>query len=518
MLSKGADVNAKDSRGDTALSLAASIGEAESMRLLLAKGADPEAVNAKGERPIIHATRSSNPEAVRLLLDRRVDVNVANTSYNTVRNGPIALIKMAPLHRAAAHGPLEMVTSLLKAGADVNVRDSRGLTPLVFAVATDFPSAPILRALLAAGADVNLRDNTGQTALDWAAKFGYPEPIALLTKAGAERRPVPAPPKAEAAERPQPRAAVARSVDLLQKSSAEFFTRGGCVGCHHQPMAARAQRVARDAGLAIDGAAARDQLAQMKGQWLASQEEFLQSLNPGGGANRLAENLLGLDSAGYPADLITDSAVVDLVEAQSADGAWSDVEEHPRPPITESGISGTARAIRAVQAYTIPARQAEFAGRIARARSWLQRAEPRTTEEFAMRLLGLTWAGAPAADLRAAAKPLIDLQRRDGGWSPNPYLPSDAFSMGQALTALAESNAVSPADALYRRGVEHLLSTQFPDGSWYVASRALKFQPYFESGFPFGHDQWISAAATAWAVQAITPALRPPRVARESQR
>ena len=59
------------------------------------------------------------------------------------------------------------------------------------------------------------------------------------------------------------------------------------------------------------------------------------------------------------------------------------------------------------------------------------------------------------------------------------------------------------ADPSYQRGVEYLLSTQFPDGSWHVRSRAIKFQPYFESGFPFGHDQWISVAATAWAAQAL---------------
>jgi squalene cyclase len=82
-------------------------------------------------------------------------------------------------------------------------------------------------------------------------------------------------------------------------------------------------------------------------------------------------------------------------------------------------------------------------------------------------------------------------------------MTSDAYATGVALTALAESKVINITDPLYQRGVEYLLSTQFPDGSWHVRSRAIKFQPYFESGFPFGHDQWISAAATAWAAQAI---------------
>jgi hypothetical protein len=60
------------------------------------------------------------------------------------------------------------------------------------------------------------------------------------------------------------------------------------------------------------------------------------------------------------------------------------------------------------------------------------------------------------------------------------------------------------ADILKREGVQFLIGTRAKDGSWHVASRAPKFQPYFESGFPYGHDQWISAAATARAVVVLT--------------
>jgi hypothetical protein len=43
------------------------------------------------------------------------------------------------------------------------------------------------------------------------------------------------------------------------------------------------------------------------------------------------------------------------------------------------------------------------------------------------------------------------------------------------------------------------------DGSWHVKTRAFGFQPYFESGFPHGNDQWISMAATAWSALALMP-------------
>jgi hypothetical protein len=274
-------------------------------------------------------------------------------------------------------------------------------------------------------------------------------------------------------------------------------------------MVARALHAAKAAGIAGDAAAERELVAQMRGQWLASQEEFLQSINPGGGPNRLAENLLGMAAAGYPADTITDSAIVDLAEAQGEDGRWPAGEEQPRPPITESEIGATARAIGSLRTYTIPARKQEFDGRIARARAWLKQAKGVTTEEEAMRLLGLAWAGATPAELRESAKPLLALQRKDGGWAGNPYLGSDAFSTGSALAALSESGVVDLRGAAYRSGIDYLLSSQHPDGSWYVPSRSIKFQPYFESGFPFGHDQWLSTAATAWAAQAIAAVIRP---------
>jgi squalene cyclase len=49
-----------------------------------------------------------------------------------------------------------------------------------------------------------------------------------------------------------------------------------------------------------------------------------------------------------------------------------------------------------------------------------------------------------------------------------------------------------------------LIADQREDGSWFVASRSKPFQPYFESGFPYGKDQFISMAATSWAVTALS--------------
>ena len=84
-------------------------------------------------------------------------------------------------------------------------------------------------------------------------------------------------------------------------------------------------------------------------------------------------------------------------------------------------------------------------------------------------------------------------------------MTSDAYATGQALAALHQSGAVAATDAGYQRGVKYLLSTQLEDGSWHVRTRSIPFQPYFEGRFPHGRDQWISAAATNWAVMALIP-------------
>ena len=63
-------------------------------------------------------------------------------------------------------------------------------------------------------------------------------------------------------------------------------------------------------------------------------------------------------------------------------------------------------------------------------------------------------------------------------------------------------------DAVYQKGMRYLLGTQAGDGSWHVKTRSVPFQPYFDSEFPHGTDQFISAAASNWAAMALLGSLR----------
>ncbi len=68
---------------------------------------------------------------------------------------------------------------------------------------------------------------------------------------------------------------------------------------------------------------------------------------------------------------------------------------------------------------------------------------------------------------------------------------------------------VPASNTPFERGVRYLLNRQQEDGSWFVQSRALAFQPYFDAGFPHGYNQWISAAGTSWAAIALSYASGP---------
>jgi hypothetical protein len=188
--------------------------------------------------------------------------------------------------------------------------------------------------------------------------------------------------------------------------------------------------------------------------------------------------------------------------SQGGDGGWH-LPGYSRSPIQDSDFSRTAMAMRALKAYGTPGRADEMKQRMERGKQWLTHAEPVILEDMDMRLVGAAAAGASAAELRKLAEPILAAQRSDGGWAQRQGFPSDAYATGMTLWALNEAGVARP-DA---KGVKFLLGTQSADGSWHVVSRATKFQQYFESGFPYGHDQWISTMATGWAANALALSL-----------
>jgi squalene cyclase len=205
---------------------------------------------------------------------------------------------------------------------------------------------------------------------------------------------------------------------------------------------------------------------------------------------------------------MTAAAVQHLAMRQHSDGRWSTFA--PRPPMEYSDFTATALSMRALQLYSPAGRATEFRQRIEKARSWLLRATPQSTEEYAMKLMGLIWSNGNASEIQRVARLLLNQQRQEGGWAQISTLSSDAYATGQALTALQMVPNLKDARGALERAVRYLLRTQHEDGSWLVQTRAFPFQPYVESGFPHGQNQWISSAATAWAAMAIMNSLESP--------
>jgi ankyrin repeat protein len=306
------------------------------------------------------------------------------------------------------------------------------------------------------------------------------------------------------------KAAATRAVARVQASQKRWFSEQSCDSCHHQFLPALAYRAAREHGIPVDEKIARADALQAFPS-LADLDRALEhahAVDPGTGE---AYGLLAADAAGVRPSLVTAVYARLLAQRQKPDGHWITFDE--RPPQSYSVFTATALAARAIDLYAHPSLRADARRRMDQARAWLASHNARDTEERTFQLLGLFWTGADAATLREHGHELLQSQQPDGGWSSLEGRSSDAYSTGEALVALADAGGVPVSDRVWQRGVEFLLKTQAPDGTWHVFSRLYPPAPlspdYFESGYPYGHDQFLSALGASWAVMALARALGP---------
>ena len=510
LIARGADVHATDFVKTTALRAATLGNDTETIRILIDAGVDVNAADLPGITPLMMAAGwNGNLAAVKMLLAKGAKVNAVSAPVMGLpsKNGPSEFGLLTPLLLAAPFGPPELIRTLIDAGADVNAKDVRGMTPLMLALATDRQDRAVIGMLLNHGADPQIKSHLNETALDWARRTGLPTGLELLKAPTAPA--ATAGLSTSAADSAELRSAVQRTVTLVEKSSGQFFVTSGCVSCHAQSMTDVVAGVARAKGLHVDEKAARDRVQMLKVDY--PPEPLLERMDPPGAEEQLAYPLTGLASSGYAPDRMTDAMVANIAATQGANGSWH-VGAAARPPGEEGDIFRTAVCIRALKAYGPPGRAAEMDARIRKARQWLEAAKATTAEDRNMQLLGLYWAGANARALAPFAKAILARQQPSGGWSQNDGLATDAYATGESLYALAAAGSVPPTHPVYRNGVKFLLSTQHPDGSWYVPSRSPRIQAYFEGGFPYGHDQWISSWGTAWAALALSEALETPAI------
>jgi ankyrin repeat protein len=318
------------------------------------------------------------------------------------------------------------------------------------------------------------------------------------------------------------RAAAGRALTAIQKAQAPWYTTNKqvCASCHHQYQPALAYRVAREHRVPFDEAIAKaDAIKAFTFADIDRAVQYTHVIEP---AMDDAYRMVAANAAGVKPNLGAAIYARLLISRQNADGDWDGF--HQRPPSSYSRVTMTTLGLRAVQVYHHPSQKAQADAAVARARKFLESRTARDTEERSYQLLGLRWAlgaeapsakaaGADRATLRKLAAALQATQRPDGGWSSIAGRDSDVYSTGQALVALHDGGSVAIIDSSWQRGIAYLLKTQAADGTWHATSRlhppAPLSPPYFDAGYPHGHDQFLSMQGASWAVMALSYALEP---------
>lgn len=224
-ITTGADVNAMDSEGSTALHYVASEGSLEIAELLISKGANVDSMDNYHRTPLHSAIAGGQIKMATLLITSGANIN-ANAKGYILTSGGTALdyasngiekIKgeggsedliqklnefskllrknggktsqeletAESIFAAVLHGNMEAIERYLKDGVDINAADANGLTPLAWAAVNDTPFE-IAKFLIDNGANVNARDHIENTPLHDAAGAGHREIVAMLISKGAD--------------------------------------------------------------------------------------------------------------------------------------------------------------------------------------------------------------------------------------------------------------------------------------------------------------------------------------------
>jgi uncharacterized protein len=172
LLETGADINAAQVDGTTALHWAAYYDDAETVALLVRAGANVNAVNRYGVPPLAQACTNGNVAIVKVLLQAGADANA------TMKGGESVLML------AARSGSVEAVKALLAGGARPEARERLGQTALMWAAAEGHTA--VVRALLDAGADINATVDSGFNAFFFAVRGGHLDTVRAFLAAGVD--------------------------------------------------------------------------------------------------------------------------------------------------------------------------------------------------------------------------------------------------------------------------------------------------------------------------------------------
>ena len=315
-------------------------------------------------------------------------------------------------------------------------------------------------------------------------------------------------PPAAADERPSAQAlrrAVERAIPQLQSGAAGSAAERQCYTCHSQGLPVFALSAAAARGLAIDHEIFEQQVQHTWAHLQRGQSAYQSGKGQGGQVLTAGYALWTLEAGGHQPDAVTHDVVHYLIHRQADKPQWTGGGQ--RPPSSGSSFTTTYVALRGMQQFGSHDQTDAIARRRQAAAQWILDTQPNDTEDRVFQLRCLPYIAADAARIDGCVQELLALQASDGGWGQTSDMPSDAYATGSVLAALHEAGGLTAEHPAYVRGLQYLLKTQLPDGTWHVVTRAKPIQDYFESDFPHGDDQFISIAATGWATLALVYAL-----------
>lgn len=167
LLVRGADATLVNAAGGNPLGAAAAFGDKDAVLALLAHGVDVNSPSrTRNNTALSYAASRGNAAVVMVLCDRSADVNLPNNEGES------------PLMRAAAKGHTPVVTALCDHSADINLQQMGGKTALMLAFRAPHDSEQIVAELLSRGADLQLMDESGCQAIHYSIyRDGCPDCI-----------------------------------------------------------------------------------------------------------------------------------------------------------------------------------------------------------------------------------------------------------------------------------------------------------------------------------------------------
>ncbi|WP_264686104.1 ankyrin repeat domain-containing protein [Wolbachia endosymbiont (group B) of Polyommatus icarus] len=198
LIAQGAKFNNEITYQGTPLHFAAQEGNSNMVQFLLDKGANIEAQDAYNRKPLHIAVDVNRLNVVNLLLDRGANLKATDMYGKTsldlaIQKGYediVEVLKQKQLNLdkelliAAEKGDLEKVRESIRRGANVNIQDRQGWTPLFWAIQKN--NFNIIELLLDNSADIKVKDNEGWTPLHWAVQLGSLNVVKYFVEKGAD--------------------------------------------------------------------------------------------------------------------------------------------------------------------------------------------------------------------------------------------------------------------------------------------------------------------------------------------